>query len=205
MITTSKLKISDEFLKILQDNAFNGMDGGDIIDHIGKEAKDIYEVINREYSPIPIPAHCDINKSDKLCRTDEFTVVQHSIGNDGEFVTVGQSNINTVKRTLGIVGNTKSVGHFQVVIVCKERDVREVDRYVNANLDYLCQFLIESSSVIVLKKDLNAKLEFFKIWKILKILKDLLKKIKDIEVKDKSKEDIICFLIIFVLILCKPG
>ncbi|GJT61423.1 hypothetical protein Tco_1004956 [Tanacetum coccineum] len=27
MITTSELKISDKFLKILQDNAFNGMDG----------------------------------------------------------------------------------------------------------------------------------------------------------------------------------
>ncbi|GJR04243.1 hypothetical protein Tco_0527227 [Tanacetum coccineum] len=36
MITTSELKISDEFLKILQDNAFNGMDGGDVTDHIAK-------------------------------------------------------------------------------------------------------------------------------------------------------------------------
>ncbi|GJV96739.1 hypothetical protein Tco_1548316 [Tanacetum coccineum] len=39
MITTSELKINDEFLKILQENAFNGMDGGDIIDHIGKVLK----------------------------------------------------------------------------------------------------------------------------------------------------------------------
>ncbi|GKA96696.1 hypothetical protein Tco_0818791 [Tanacetum coccineum] len=36
MITTSELKISDEFLKILQDNSFNGMDGGDVTDHIAK-------------------------------------------------------------------------------------------------------------------------------------------------------------------------
>ncbi|GJU79252.1 reverse transcriptase domain-containing protein [Tanacetum coccineum] len=36
MITTSKLKINDEFLKTLQDNAFNVMDGGDITDHISK-------------------------------------------------------------------------------------------------------------------------------------------------------------------------
>ncbi|GJT98841.1 hypothetical protein Tco_1094359 [Tanacetum coccineum] len=34
IITNSKLEISDEFLKILQDNAFNGMDGGDVTDHI---------------------------------------------------------------------------------------------------------------------------------------------------------------------------
>ncbi|GJU69633.1 hypothetical protein Tco_1255892 [Tanacetum coccineum] len=187
MITTSKLKISDKFLKILQDNAFNGMDRRDVTDHIAKaleitewikmpnveknelrlhvfskslsedaktckipddldndtdyfefiywlalkydnyweidkntkiglwefyvnertkgaigdldeykepckkicsdtfykpyldarEAKDIYEVINREYSPIPIPACRDIGNSDELFRTEEFTVVQH--------------------------------------------------------------------------------------------------------------------------------
>ncbi|GJY32969.1 hypothetical protein Tco_0417438 [Tanacetum coccineum] len=38
-ITTSELKISDEFLKILQDNAFNGMNGGDVTDHIAKVLK----------------------------------------------------------------------------------------------------------------------------------------------------------------------
>ncbi|GKA76535.1 hypothetical protein Tco_0782996 [Tanacetum coccineum] len=174
MIITSELKINDEFLKILQDNAFNGMDGGDVTDHIAKselndkffhkyyplshtcnskipddldnrtdyfefiywlaskfnnyweidkntknrlwefyvnehtkgtigdldeykelckktcsdtfykpyldaqEAKDIYEVINREYSPISIPARRDINNPDELCRTEKFTVVRHS-------------------------------------------------------------------------------------------------------------------------------
>ncbi|GJX26714.1 hypothetical protein Tco_0233010 [Tanacetum coccineum] len=30
------LKIGDEILKILRDNAFNGTDGGDVIDHISK-------------------------------------------------------------------------------------------------------------------------------------------------------------------------
>ncbi|GJV80535.1 hypothetical protein Tco_1516405 [Tanacetum coccineum] len=243
MTTTPKLKISDEFLKILEDNAFNGMDGGDITDHIAKvleitewikmpdvdknelrlyvfskslsgnaqkwwnneinettitwtrlndkffhkyypfshtcnskipddldngtnyfefmywvaskfdnyseidkntknglweiyvnehtkgmigdlgeykepckrtcsdtfykpyldaqEAKDIYGVINREYSPIPIPAHLDIDNPNKLCRTKEFTVVRHSIGNDEEYITVGPSKINNVERTPG--------------------------------------------------------------------------------------------------------
>ncbi|GJS76650.1 hypothetical protein Tco_0726531 [Tanacetum coccineum] len=216
IITNSKLKISDEFLKILQDNTFNGMDGGDIIDHIARvleitewikipnvemnelllhvfskslsgdaetckipndldngtyyfefiywlaskfdnyweidkntrnglwefyvngrakrtiadldeykepcqentkktssdtfykpyldaqEAKDIYEVINMEYSPIPIPARRDTDNPDKLCRTEEFIVVRHSIGNDEEFITVGPSKINTVERTLSL-------------------------------------------------------------------------------------------------------
>ncbi|GJZ17616.1 hypothetical protein Tco_0553739 [Tanacetum coccineum] len=39
IITNSKLKIGDEFLKILQDNAFNSMDGGDITDYIAKVLK----------------------------------------------------------------------------------------------------------------------------------------------------------------------
>nr|GEU29282.1 integrase, catalytic core [Tanacetum cinerariifolium] len=101
-ITSSKFEIGDEFLNFLQDNAFDGIDGGDFIDHIAKEidkntknrlwefyvnqrtnetigdldeynepcsdtfykpyldaqeAKDIYKVIDREYSPIPILAH----------------------------------------------------------------------------------------------------------------------------------------------------
>ncbi|GJU56158.1 hypothetical protein Tco_1229872 [Tanacetum coccineum] len=101
IITNSELKISDEFLKIMQDNTFNGMDGGDVIDHIAKEAKDIYEVINRKYSPIPIPARRDIDNPDELCRIEEFTVIRHSISKDEEFVTIGQSKINTVERTPG--------------------------------------------------------------------------------------------------------
>ncbi|GKE40331.1 hypothetical protein Tco_1463736, partial [Tanacetum coccineum] len=101
MITNSKLKISDEILKILQDNSFNGMNGRDVTNHIAKEAKDIYEVINKEYSPIPIPARRNIDNPDELCRTEEFTVIRHSIGDDEEFVTVGPSKINTVERTPG--------------------------------------------------------------------------------------------------------
>ncbi|GJR58004.1 hypothetical protein Tco_1500166 [Tanacetum coccineum] len=34
-----ELKIRDEFLKILRYNAFNGMDGGDVIDHIARVVK----------------------------------------------------------------------------------------------------------------------------------------------------------------------
>ncbi|GJX21793.1 hypothetical protein Tco_0226238, partial [Tanacetum coccineum] len=66
-----------------------------------QEAKDIYEVINRDYSTIPIPARRDIDNPDELCKTEEFTVVRHSIGNDEEFVAVGPSKINTVERTSG--------------------------------------------------------------------------------------------------------
>ncbi|GKC13074.1 hypothetical protein Tco_1009856 [Tanacetum coccineum] len=39
MITNSNLEIGDEFLKILQDNAFNGMNGGDVTDHVAKVLK----------------------------------------------------------------------------------------------------------------------------------------------------------------------
>ncbi|GKC46209.1 hypothetical protein Tco_1063931, partial [Tanacetum coccineum] len=66
-----------------------------------QEAKDIYEVINREYSPIPIPSCRDIDNPDELCRTEEFTVVRHSIGNDEEFVTVCSRKVSNVERTPG--------------------------------------------------------------------------------------------------------
>ncbi|GKB48194.1 hypothetical protein Tco_0898947, partial [Tanacetum coccineum] len=65
------------------------------------EAIDIYEVIDREYSLIPIPARRDINNPDELCIAEEFTVVRYSTGNDEEFVTVGPSKISIVERTPG--------------------------------------------------------------------------------------------------------
>ncbi|GJU17165.1 hypothetical protein Tco_1145131 [Tanacetum coccineum] len=66
-----------------------------------QEAKDIYEVINREYYSIPIPTRHDIDNPYDLCRTEELTVVRHLIGDDEEFVTVGPSKINTVEKTPG--------------------------------------------------------------------------------------------------------
>ncbi|GKE18539.1 hypothetical protein Tco_1426116 [Tanacetum coccineum] len=36
IITKPEIKIGDEFLKILHDNSFNGMDGSDVTDHIEK-------------------------------------------------------------------------------------------------------------------------------------------------------------------------
>ncbi|GJW02537.1 hypothetical protein Tco_1561393 [Tanacetum coccineum] len=97
MITNSKLENGDEFLKILQDNAFNGMNGGDVTNHIAR-VLEITEWIKMpnveknelrlhvfsksligdaetwEYSLIPIPTRHDIDNPDDLCRTEEFTV-----------------------------------------------------------------------------------------------------------------------------------
>nr|GFA04566.1 hypothetical protein [Tanacetum cinerariifolium] len=36
LIKKSEIKVGDEFLNIARDNAFNGIDGGDVIDHIAK-------------------------------------------------------------------------------------------------------------------------------------------------------------------------
>ncbi|GJR02236.1 hypothetical protein Tco_0525220 [Tanacetum coccineum] len=215
MITKPEIRIGDEFLKILHDNSFNGMDGSDVTDHITKvleitewikipnvdkdelrlhvfskslsgdakkykipddlnhrtyyfeflywlaskfdnyweldknvksglwefyvngrtkgtiddlvnsnepyeecskktcldsffkpyldaqDGKDIYEIIDRDYSPIPIPVHHDISNPDELCQTKEFTVVRYSIGSCEEFITVGPSKVNTMEKTPG--------------------------------------------------------------------------------------------------------
>ncbi|GKF61007.1 hypothetical protein Tco_0177793, partial [Tanacetum coccineum] len=66
-----------------------------------QDAKDIYEIIDREYTPIPISAPRDIDNPDELCRTEEFIVVRHSIGNDEEFVTVSLRKICAIERTPG--------------------------------------------------------------------------------------------------------
>ncbi|GJU10101.1 hypothetical protein Tco_1132497 [Tanacetum coccineum] len=42
-----------------------------------QDGKDIYEIIDRDYSLIPILAHHDINNPDELCQIEEFTVVRN--------------------------------------------------------------------------------------------------------------------------------
>ncbi|GJR34480.1 hypothetical protein Tco_1210164 [Tanacetum coccineum] len=63
-----ELKIRDEFLKILRDNALNGMDGGDVIDHIAR----VVEIT--EWIKVP-----DIDKN-RL----QIHVVLESLSNDAE-------------------------------------------------------------------------------------------------------------------------
>nr|GFA80987.1 hypothetical protein [Tanacetum cinerariifolium]GFB81756.1 hypothetical protein [Tanacetum cinerariifolium] len=56
-----------------------------------QEENDIYEVIDREDSPIPIPARHNIDNPNELCRTLEFTVIRHLIGTCEEFVIDSES------------------------------------------------------------------------------------------------------------------
>ncbi|GJX57777.1 hypothetical protein Tco_0287674 [Tanacetum coccineum] len=65
-----------------------------------QDGKDIYEIIDRDYSSIPIPAHHNIGNPDELCQTKEFTAVRYSMGSCEKFITVGPSKICTVKKTL---------------------------------------------------------------------------------------------------------
>nr|GEV88498.1 hypothetical protein [Tanacetum cinerariifolium]GEV89627.1 hypothetical protein [Tanacetum cinerariifolium] len=61
-----------------------------------QEAKDIYKVIDRDYSLIPILARRDINNPDELCKTKEFIIMPYSIGT---YITMGPTKINNVERT----------------------------------------------------------------------------------------------------------
>ncbi|GJZ56729.1 hypothetical protein Tco_0612223 [Tanacetum coccineum] len=63
-----ELKIRDEFIKILRDNAFSGMGGGDVIDHIAR----VVEIT--EWIKIP-----DINKN-----WLRIYVFSKSLSNDAE-------------------------------------------------------------------------------------------------------------------------
>ncbi|GJS65072.1 hypothetical protein Tco_0679636 [Tanacetum coccineum] len=56
-----------------------------------QDGKDVYEIIDRDYSPIPIPAHHDISNPDELCQTEEFTVVRNIMDEvDFEDLTIEQ-------------------------------------------------------------------------------------------------------------------
>nr|GEW68878.1 hypothetical protein [Tanacetum cinerariifolium] len=66
-----------------------------------QDGKDIYEIISRDYSPIPIPTHRDINNPDELCQTEEFVVVRYSVGSSNEYIAVGPSKISTVEKPMG--------------------------------------------------------------------------------------------------------
>ncbi|GJV52108.1 hypothetical protein Tco_0064709 [Tanacetum coccineum] len=63
------------------------------------DGKDNYEIIDRDYSLIPILAHHDIDNPDELCQTKDITVIRYSVGSYEEFITVGPSKISTVKKT----------------------------------------------------------------------------------------------------------
>ncbi|GJU74688.1 putative ribonuclease H-like domain-containing protein [Tanacetum coccineum] len=110
-----------------------------------QEVKYVYEVINRGYSPIPIPTHFDINNFDELCKIEEFPVVRHSIRNDEEFVTIGPSNINTVKRTPGSMSciyhellNKKDRGWEEHLKKIYFNGMDDVKRFGGSHQDKLC-------------------------------------------------------------------
>ncbi|GJV83202.1 hypothetical protein Tco_1523100 [Tanacetum coccineum] len=79
----AKFEIGDEFLKILQDNTFNGVDKGDVTDHMEKPYLDAQEgngIYNfkesNQYSPqIPVPAEYNTRDLNELCKSEEFTVI----------------------------------------------------------------------------------------------------------------------------------
>ncbi|GJS66679.1 hypothetical protein Tco_0681243 [Tanacetum coccineum] len=71
------------------------------LSHTYKDGKDIYEIIDRDYSPIPIHAHHDISNPEKLCQTEEFTVIRYSVGSCEEYITAGPSKISTIEKTPG--------------------------------------------------------------------------------------------------------
>ncbi|GJT40473.1 hypothetical protein Tco_0940338 [Tanacetum coccineum] len=66
-----------------------------------QDGKEIYKIINRDYSLIPILAHHNISNPDELCQTEEFIIVWYSIGSYEEFITVGSSKISAVKKNPG--------------------------------------------------------------------------------------------------------
>nr|GEU55172.1 hypothetical protein [Tanacetum cinerariifolium] len=66
-----------------------------------QDGKDIYKIIDRDYSLIPIPAHRDIDNPEELCQTKEFVVVWYSVGSSEEYIVVDLRKISTVEKLPG--------------------------------------------------------------------------------------------------------
>ncbi|GJR42423.1 hypothetical protein Tco_1310526 [Tanacetum coccineum] len=124
-LSTAYSKI-DVFKKkiTLRDNAFDDMDEGDVTDHIAKvlEITEWIKILNVEINKLRLYAFSkslkedaqtwrnneinettitNIDNPDELCRTEEFIVIRHSIGNDEEFITIGPRKVSTIERTPG--------------------------------------------------------------------------------------------------------
>nr|GEV97928.1 hypothetical protein [Tanacetum cinerariifolium] len=97
-IMIPELKIGDEFLKILSDNAFNGMDGGDVIEHIAKvleitewiKSKNPYELFNGRTPAIGFlkPFGCHVMILNTLDNLGKF----EAKGDEGYFIGYSMSS-----------------------------------------------------------------------------------------------------------------
>ncbi|GKA02326.1 hypothetical protein Tco_0674991 [Tanacetum coccineum] len=104
MITNSDLKISDEFLKILQDNAFNGMNEGGIIDHIAwvLEITEWIKMPNVEENELRLHVFSKSLSGDaEKWWNDEINGTTITWSTCKEFVTASPSKVSTVERTPG--------------------------------------------------------------------------------------------------------
>ncbi|GJZ09425.1 hypothetical protein Tco_0543708, partial [Tanacetum coccineum] len=64
-----KFKLGDEFLKILQDNAFNGTDGNDVVDHIATISTECFD----EHKPKTYGRN--ISKLDDISVSDDEEII----------------------------------------------------------------------------------------------------------------------------------
>ncbi|GJZ67249.1 hypothetical protein Tco_0630489 [Tanacetum coccineum] len=145
------IEIRDEFMKILQDNAFNGIDRGDVINHTVK----IMEIL--EYVKIPnvdknqlrlhvflisLSGHAkvwwdneikvtikyDFNNPNEVCKSEEFKVIRYSIGTDEEFITISPSKYDTWGKTYGSMmqyGVSLGLG-YDVLTTCTDLAVKKL-------------------------------------------------------------------------------
>nr|GEZ49243.1 hypothetical protein [Tanacetum cinerariifolium] len=73
-----------------------------------QDGKDIYEIIDRDYFSIPLPAHRDISNPDELCQTEKFVVVRYSVGYSEEYIVVGPRKNSIVEK---LPGNMSCIYH----------------------------------------------------------------------------------------------
>ncbi|GJZ21736.1 hypothetical protein Tco_0558775 [Tanacetum coccineum] len=64
-----------------------------------------FEERNQHFPQIPVPAEVNFGNPNELCKSEEFTIVQYSIGIDEEFITLNPGNYNIWGKTHGSISS----------------------------------------------------------------------------------------------------
>ncbi|GKD85819.1 hypothetical protein Tco_1356973, partial [Tanacetum coccineum] len=103
-----KIEISKELLKELCNNAYDGTEADDAVDHIASYHKMCKGDTSKLENIIPKDApHSDNLKqpNEGICRVDKFKVIKYLIGDSEEFLAICTRECNSWAQTVNRISN----------------------------------------------------------------------------------------------------
>ncbi|GJU50308.1 hypothetical protein Tco_1219863 [Tanacetum coccineum] len=95
----AKFKLRDEFLKILRDNAFNGINRDDVVDHTTKVMAILELIKRRNINELDEISVSDDEKNEQLddgvCKSKKIEVTRYSLGTNEEYIAINTCEYDT--------------------------------------------------------------------------------------------------------------